>query len=1649
MKKYLLLLLSIILLSGQSFGQYPGNANDWVEYDQTYFKFSISDDGIYRLSRSELEAAGLSSSELIGQNFKMIRNGEQVPLYVSTNGAFSSSDYIEFYGRRNRADTDTPLYSNPLQQPDLNNSLFSDNSIHFLTLDPSGSNLRISELQNNLNNLPAREEFYLAESQLRGDYRDGRFLRFGGVNLFESTFDDTEGYNWALRSNRSSNYNFGADNVATSANVDATVQFKVASRILTNSLVPGEIELSIGNSSVVTENIDGFFAYDEYIQPFPASNLTNTRLTIRNNSDELVYFSELALTYPRELEFDGTSFSEVNFDKSGSLYVEFSNLPGSQVLVYDLSTNQRIEESVSSITRIRTSNSSTTNNLIFDTEIGSPDFVGSANYENPAVDDYNYLVITHEALEVPINGENYVDKFIDFKSSEDGGGWIMKKVYIDDIIDQFAFGIRGHSAAIKNYVLELRDIGQLPEHIIIIGKGYEYQITLENEIDNDYIPVYGSPGSDSQYVTEYGSEFMLTSIGRISARNTTDLKNYVDKVIVYQNTLNATSDADQVKDKLWMKNAMHLGGGLSASEQNSFRNILNNLGNEYSSASLGGTFSSFFKNTTDPIQNIDNVSIDSLLNSGIALINYFGHSAISTLEFDIQDFTEYDQNGRYPFMITNGCFVGDLFQERVSLGESFLLSFESGTLSFMGPSQFGIASGMNTFSRNFYDLFISQQYGISVGEAITLGHNANQSNSFVNRLTKQQMIFHGDPSLSMYNHDSPDYLLETEDVSFEPNILTSDVEEFDVNVTVSNIGSAINEPVTVRLIRTLPNGEQEIFDEILESILYQELVTFTVETNPLFAEGVNQFTVEIDPDNSLTEITRANNNLLNPINQAIVSASTVPILPIEFGITDVEDVELIAHSSIYTQEAANFLFEIDTTELFNSALLKAGAVSSNGGSIRWKPNVDLQNETVYYWRTRRDEQDSEWENSSFVYLDDVEEGWNQSHYYQFLKDDFDNVVLNEDRIFDFGENIRNLNVRAANREFVSSSFFINYSLDGTTIASRSCGADFMIGVFDENSGIPEFNESTGGGFGRYGSFFCNNSSGIQAFHYHVDTPENRKSLMDFFDQVEDGKYILIFSVDPLEPVANNWAEDANTFGETLYDVFEEHGAQVVDQINGGTPYLFFFQKGNLGFEGTFDRVGDSEESVLEEDILLPVKFAEGILTSDLIGPSNGWESIEWSWDNSFDNNTEGDEITFDVIGISADDTETVLLEGITDLDRDITNIDSNTYPFIRIRVNFRDLVNQTPPQLERMRVIYDQVPEMAIDVTDLILNTPIEFFQNEPVTVTFNLENLHTKDMDAVLVNYAINQAGGGQVTEEERYDALPAGETQEVTFNLDTSSSGLSGNNLLFIDANPNEDQPEQYHFNNIALIEFDVDSDNENPLLDVTFDGVRIINGDLISDTPEILISVTDENPFLLLDDPDDFEILVTFPDQGSPVIFNNESPEVTFFPADDLTDNTAIIEFRPDLQPGDYEMRVQARDRSNNLSGENDYLINFEVTDEDIITQVINYPNPFTTSTEFIARIVGEVPDEILIQIFAPSGQVVSELHSTAGEITLSQGNNYYTVAKWDGTDSFGQPVGNGVYFYKISMKRGGQLIESSDSERYQEYFHNGLGKLYIAR
>jgi hypothetical protein len=129
--------------------------------------------------------------------------------------------------------------------------------------------------------------------------------------------------------------------------------------------------------------------------------------------------------------------------------------------------------------------------------------------------------------------------------------------------------------------------------------------------------------------------------------------------------------------------------------------------------------------------------------------------------------------------------------------------------------------------------------------------------------------------------------------------------------------------------------------------------------------------------------------------------------------------------------------------------------------------------------------------------------------------------------------------------------------------------------------------------------------------------------------------------------------------------------------------------------------------------------------------------------------------------------------------------------------------------------------------------------------------------------------------------------------------------------------------------------------------------------------------------------------------------------------------------ELAEGEYTMKVKAWDVANN-SGEQETSFTVANNEDLSLAHVLNYPNPFTTNTEF--QFEHNKPGDILdvqVQVFTVSGKLVK---SITKQIT-SPGTRV-TDIKWNGLDDFGDKIGKGVYVYRLKVR-------SSDGKTADKY------------
>jgi len=216
--------------------------------------------------------------------------------------------------------------------------------------------------------------------------------------------------------------------------------------------------------------------------------------------------------------------------------------------------------------------------------------------------------------------------------------------------------------------------------------------------------------------------------------------------------------------------------------------------------------------------------------------------------------------------------------------------------------------------------------------------------------------------------------------------------------------------------------------------------------------------------------------------------------------------------------------------------------------------------------------------------------------------------------------------------------------------------------------------------------------------------------------------------------------------------------------------------------------------------------------------------------------------------------------------------------------------------------------------------------------------------------------------------------------------------------------------------------------------------------------MVKLKDEARWAVLDDTSLLTVQVRYPDGHlRRFYFNNDTLRFTPASPAPSTNNTATVNFLPYFpQDGEYELIVTGKDKSGNSAGSIEYHVLFDIINKPMISNMLNYPNPFTTSTAFVFTVTGsEVPQNIKIEIMTITGKIVREI--TKDELgPLHIGRNI-TEFKWDGTDQYGQKLANGIYLYRVVTNLNGKMLDKykATGDNTDKYFNKGYGKMYLMR
>jgi hypothetical protein len=221
---------------------------------------------------------------------------------------------------------------------------------------------------------------------------------------------------------------------------------------------------------------------------------------------------------------------------------------------------------------------------------------------------------------------------------------------------------------------------------------------------------------------------------------------------------------------------------------------------------------------------------------------------------------------------------------------------------------------------------------------------------------------------------------------------------------------------------------------------------------------------------------------------------------------------------------------------------------------------------------------------------------------------------------------------------------------------------------------------------------------------------------------------------------------------------------------------------------------------------------------------------------------------------------------------------------------------------------------------------------------------------------------------------------------------------------------------------------SDNEGPEIHAYLNDEKFVNGSITNASPVLLVKLADSSGINTGGSGVDHDIVATLDgDNHQYFVLNN------FYESELDNYQKGSLHFQlPPLAPGAHTLVIKAWDVMNNSS---EFTLSFVVVNDEIlrIDHVLNYPNPFTTRTQFWFEHNQPATDlSVRVEIFTVNGRLIKTLSRT-----INSTGNRSSEVEWDGRDEFGDRIARGVYIYHLSVRNG----EGKKADKWERLVYLG--------
>lgn len=1624
--------LFLLLCVGVVWNVQAQYSNGWINPGQQYFKIPVSKEGVYKLTYSDLQSAGFPVNAVDPRFIQLFHRGQQQAIYVKgqADAVFNSSDFIQFYGKKNDGTLDAILYKPASTQPHQYHNLFSDTTAYFLTyaLSPPRG-LRMDSVQLvNVNSLPAETYQYATRLLvLTNNYSGGYTLN----DYTQATsFDVGEG--WTGKFLRQSDMvDYLIDSVYNGVQSAGNPQIEIQLVGLDN--LNHNIDISVGPTLRPLSSIS-FFGFNTYKlnaelnwSDVEADGTVRIRVSAKSAATNRWQASVnyIKIIFPQSFDAGGLKKKKMTLEVNGlnQSFISLSNASGMQL--WDITDESNI------IRILPTISGSTVSSVVPGTSVAKT-ILGFVNNIRPQIlpvafrlidpASADYIVITHKSLMRPaLNYGDVVKAFAGYRASPAGGKYDTLVVTIDQLYNQFNYG-ETSPAAIYQFMKWMVEKGA-PKYLLLLGKGKDInafspyaRLPQKANEKFDLVPSAGYPGGDHAFTAGLNGTTYEPAVptGRLPVSSPAQVATYLNKVI----------ELESKPLQPWAKELLHLSGGLhGAAELKLFRSYVDGFKAIAEGIYLGGHVTTKSKSDVG----IEFINVEDDVNKGVNLVTFFGHSSSSATDLDIGFATDptlgYNNAGKYPAFLINGCNSGTVFTDQTTFGEDWLLASGKGARNFLASTSFSYEGTTRDYTTAFYQVGFADSVYIKKGIGDVLKEStrrflAGHPNDIFNHAIVQQMTLTGDPALKLFGTALPDYSIDNSSlsvVSVDSKPVTSISASFDLKIIVKNLGAINVSPFKIRVIRTFNDNSTKTYDSTYSPVYYADTLLFRVNNEKnISGFGNNLFTVVIDPLNEIKELNRSNNSAA--LNYFFPSNGTLNLYPPPFGIVSSKNVNFLFQDTNLLGAQRNFQLEIDTTKTFKSSFVIRQEISAK---VLAKKSITLPttDSIVYFWRTKPVKQtpsdSADWTTSSFIYINNSPEGWAQAKFDQITSDSTIGLSPNSTtKTFDYLQSQSTVEVKSIGvsspSPYTDASIKVNgieYNLSIQGLQCRQNTINLM--AFNKSSLVPY----PGIDFPYLDLRSCGRQPKvINSFTFAEMETGNGDDLFQYIDNISQSDSVVLFTIG--DPNFSSWSSNLKT---KLGDLGIS-SSQISSLLNG-EPVIISARKGAAN--GTASVFKSSTSPFVNQDLAVSKsmtgRYTSGKIKSPTIGPARHWIKF-----TPHVTGLQGSDVFgFTIYGVELNGTETIITSGVT-ASLDLSFIDAATFPKLRIEFQTQDDVNLSAANLRHWFVFFESVADGLLYYDGSTDQQTVQ--EGQSFSGNYGFVNISDKSFyDSLQVNTSVLTTGKGSEYKQFKIKAPAPGDTTKFLMNI--STFGKSGLNDVSVYVNP-KIQPEQFYENNVIdLIQYlNVQADHSAPVLDVTVDGRYLLNGDFVSPDPKIKIKLYDDNKFFFVTDTTKMTVLLSYPCASSTCAFSRISfsrSDVSWSSASATSDFE--FNFSPlNLPEGTYILQVIAADASGNRSGTTPYEISFEVKNETTLALRSVYPNPSTGIFNFNFVLSGNVlPDDFSLQIFSSDGKLVGDF-SKQDVTRFFIGTN---ILPWQATTD------SGLLIYRLNISANGKSVSQS--------------------